>query len=281
MSWVNVNGALVSASAGHFTTHHRALRYGDGFFESMRVVKDHLCFSAQHLQRIRESLDVLELDPPFLLKEETLVSEVLKTLQANQLHSARVRCQIWRKGGGLYAPDDRAAEFAIFSDPLHEEEYSLNTEGLKLALYQDQVKVYGKLSALKSSSALLYVMAAAHARNLGCDEAIVFNHQSRIAESSSSNIWLISQRQWFTPPLTEACIDGVMRRVILRLLHESDIPFKEQAITLDDLNSADAVLLSNATRGLRWVNRIEETSYDKPDIAEIIHALNLKSAAKT
>jgi branched-subunit amino acid aminotransferase/4-amino-4-deoxychorismate lyase len=72
-----------------------------------------------------------------------------------------------------------------------------------------------------------------------------------------------------------------MRRVILRLLHESDIPFKEQAITLDDLNSADAVLLSNATRGLRWVNRIEETSYDKPDIAEIIHALNLKSAAKT
>ena len=72
-----------------------------------------------------------------------------------------------------------------------------------------------RLSNLKSSNALYYVMAGLYKKQLGIEDCLVLNTEGRIAEAISSNIFLIRGNELFTPGLEEACVAGVMREYII------------------------------------------------------------------
>jgi branched-chain amino acid aminotransferase len=72
---------------------------------------------------------------------------------------------------------------------------------------------------------------------------------------------MISNGVVHTPPLSEYCLDGVMRQFIINQMKSLGIPFSEQAITEEDLKNADEVFLSNATKGIVWVESFEQSNY--------------------
>ena len=57
----------------------------------------------------------------------------------------------------------------------------------------------------------------------------------------------------YTPALSEGCVEGVMRQIVIKLAKQSNIPFTEAQINPDILYEADEVFLTNATRGIQWV----------------------------
>ena len=83
----------------------------------------------------------------------------------------------------------------------------------------------------------------------GFDEVIFLNERDEVTEGAISNIFIRRAGRLLTPPLRSGVLPGVFRRHVL----ETDAASKEIALTLNDLESADAIYLCNSLRGMREV----------------------------
>jgi branched-chain amino acid aminotransferase len=81
----------------------------------------------------------------------------------------------------------------------------------------------------------------------------LINQNRYLCEANSSNIFVWYQNHLYTPALSEGCVEGVMRRVVIQLALDNNIPVTEAQINPEILNAADEVFLTNATKGIQWV----------------------------
>ena len=58
-------------------------------------------------------------------------------------------------------------------------------------------------------------MAGLFAKKNKLDECIVLNSFERVCESAIANIFIIKGENIYTPPLSEGCVAGIMRRWML------------------------------------------------------------------
>lgn len=248
------NGHLHDAQAPLFTAANRGFRYGDGLFETIKVLRGEALLWPLHLERLQKGIAILQLDgsdlhPDFFLQQ-------IKTLcQHNECaDAARVRL-------ALYRDDDNKAAYVLQAEPLSADAFLFNEQGWKLNLYPDLQKSPDILANLKTANYLLYVLAGRHAEKQGCDESLVCNTLGNICDGSRTNIFLYKNEKVFTPALQQGCVAGVMRRYILEHCRQQNIPVHETALTPTDLLQADEVFLTNAIQGIRWVNRFEQKKY--------------------
>ena len=80
--------------------------------------------------------------------------------------------------------------------------------------------------------------------NPSCFDALFFNERDELTEGARSNVFLLKNGVWFTPPIESGLLDGIMRQEILRTKL-----VRVEKLYRDDLLTADAVCLSNALRG--------------------------------
>ena len=76
---------------------------------------------------------------------------------------------------------------------------------------------------------------------------------------------------WFTPPLSEGCVAGVLRRWLLENLSQKNIQVKETALSPEDLLSADELFLTNSIRPVRWVQQFRDKKYSNEKAKEIFN----------
>ncbi len=251
-----VNGNFIESEA----VINRAMLFGDGFFESMRIHKNEILLEEFHLQRIKQSAELLQLNCTETFLQE-LKSNIHKTLTANKHHDhARIRVSIYRGGGGLYASTSDEINYLISANSL-DNFYQFAKKGLSIDFYQEQVKASGKYSCLKSLSSQLYVMASIYAQQHSFDEIVILNHQQNCIEGNTSNLFIISNNTIYTPPISDGCVDGVFKNFLIALLQKNNFKIEIQSITQQDLLNADEVFFCNAVRGIRWVNNLGNKIY--------------------
>ena len=88
------------------------------------------------------------------------------------------------------------------------------------------------------------------------DDALVLNDNDTIADASIYNVFIVKDGVVFTPPLSDGPVAGVLRELLLTRLPDTKII--EQTITIKDLYNADEIFLTNALRGIRWVEFLDE-----------------------
>ena len=88
-------------------------------------------------------------------------------------------------------------------------------------------------------------VAAIYAKKTDCENAILLNTDENVIETTNSNIFILKSNKFYTPPITDGCVDGTMRKWILQ--EEKVI---EKSLLISDINQADEVFLSNATKGI-------------------------------
>jgi branched-chain amino acid aminotransferase len=106
-----------------------------------------------------------------------------------------------------------------------------------------------------------YVLAGIFATENQFDTVLLFNEQGNIAETFNANIFIISGDEILTPALTEYCLDGVMRQYVLDKLRNLGYSIKETVLTESDLEYADEIFISNATRGIAWIESYKNKNY--------------------
>lgn len=233
---------------------NRAFKFGDGLFESMRMANGKLQFPELHADRIKATMKALKMDGYNLLDEYFLKTKTSELARKNKIHAnGRFRLSVYRDGEGLYTPETNKVGYLLEVKPLETPTYELNKKGLIVDVYDEITKPLNKLSNFKTSNSLPFVMAALYQKQHRLDEVLLLNQNGFLCESTSSNLFVVYQNQIYTPALSEGCVGGVMRNVIMRLAKQHQLPLIEAQINPQILNEAEEVFLTNAIGGVRWV----------------------------
>lgn len=247
---------------------NRGYRYGDGLFETIKVINEKILLGEYHFERLFSGLSLLKFEIPKLFTAGRITEEILGLCKKNGCaQRARVRLSVSRGNGGLY-DDNRGLYYVIECWPLDESVNKLNDpdsyrDGLVIDVYPDARKNCDVFSNLKSSNFLPYSMAAIYAKENKLNDCLLLNESGNIADATTANLFIIKDGMITTPALSEGCVNGVMRRHLLERLKVEDRGFEigESIITIDNLLHADEVFLTNAIKGIRWVKRFRGNTY--------------------
>ncbi len=273
--YYNHNGKLFEDSEKAILISNHSYRYGDGIFETMKLVNGNIPLANYHFERLFESMNLLGFKIPGLFTKEKLLDEILMLAKKNNCSNlARVRVAVSRGNGGVNDCDDKL-QYTIECTEANENINRLNENGFILDFFPDALKSCDKFSNLKSSSYLIYVMAARYAKENKLNDALILNQHNRICEASIANLFWVKDEIFFTPPLSEGCVAGVMRKYLIEKISIIGYQVMEKPCEMGDIEKADEIFLTNAVYGMRWVKQIRANSYSNIRVMEIYKSVIL------
>ncbi len=254
MQWICFNGQFLDAQQPVLTIDNRSFKWGDGVFETIKLVDGVLRLSGYHFERLFFGLQLLNIDPAFINKN-TLTDQVLSLAEKNNCKaSARIRLAVFRD-------EKNTAAYSIEAASLDETYGQYNENGLTIGIYPFARKSCDGFSNLKTSNHLPYVMAGIYAKEQGWDDALVLNTDNHIADTSRANIFLVKGKDVYTPALNQGCVSGVMRRHVIDILESGNYHLHQHHITEENLREADEIFLTNALIGIKWVGYYKDKQY--------------------
>ena len=270
--YFNYNGRFFADDENVLPKDDRSYRYGDGLFETMKLINGNISLGDYHFERLFSGLNVLKFHISVLFTKQKIEKEIKELSKKNECErSARIRLSVSRGNGGLYDCDNKFS-YLIECWPLEQKE--LNENGLIIDIFPDAKKSIDVFSNLKSANYLPYVMGAIWAKENKLNEALILNQHDRICDSTIANVFWAKDNKVFTPPLSEGCVAGVMRKKILELATlNPDYMLHETVLSQEILLQADEVFLTNAIAGIRWVKECGNKVYKNTISSKIFTAL--------
>lgn len=263
------NDTIYPEGANVIAPDNRSLKYGDGLFETLKVKSGVIQLKEYHFERLFSGMRTLQFEILEYFTKAFLESKITELCKKNNHTSfARVRLMVFRGNGGLYDAKNNFPNYIIQTWSVESNE-KLNSTGLILDVYSEAKKSCDRFANIKNNNFLPYAMAALHATKIKVDDCILLNIYDRICDTTIANIFIIKDDIIYTPPLSEGCIAGVMRRFIIEKIQQAEFKIVEKTISIEELENADEVFLTNAIRGIRWVRQFLDKTYSNEKIKEV------------
>ena len=277
MRYVNNNGKLISADTYSIMAGNRAYLYGDGLFESIRVINGKAVNLKNHYMRLSEGIDALQMKAPEKFSSGFFQEEIDELIAKNEIkEGGRVRLSVDRKPGGTFLPETNEVDYFIEAYPIDHNKFQLNERGFKVDLYHDIKKDISALSAYKTKNSLVYIMAKIKSQEMGLDDLLIQNYKMGIIESGSSNLFVVSNGVLYTPSLDLGPLGGTMRMQVINIALEKGVKVYECNISPQNLLVADEVFLTNAIQGVQWVRSYRTKEYGNELARQFTRFLNEK-----
>jgi aminodeoxychorismate lyase len=276
--YINVDGFLYKEDEPVFKANNRAFKYGDALFETIRIIDGEPQFLEDHFIRLKKGMKILKMSSGNMSFNE-LKTQLVKLIEKNHIHKGgRIRLTVFRTGDGFYAPENEGKSYVIEAVPLENNSYTLNDKGLTIDVYSELKRHRNILSPIKTTNNIPHVLAGIYKNENGLDDCLVLNDQGRIVEALSSNVFLYKNNNLYTPSLEEGCMDGVMRKQVLKIAKEMNINVFEGMLNGSMLLQADEMFLTNAIVGVQWVASYGQKRYFNQATKEVL--ANLKESVK-
>jgi branched-chain amino acid aminotransferase len=277
--YVNNNGVLIPAASYSIMAGNRAYLYGDGLFETIRVVNGNPINLTNHYKRLTAGMEAIQIDTAPFLSFEQFSDEIITLCKENRISAGgRVRFSLDRKPGGTFLPESNASDYYIEAVHYNDNNYVLNDIGQRIDLYDEIKKDINPLSVFKTKNGLIYIMAKLKAREKGLDDMLIQNYKMGIIEGGSSNLFVVSNGVLYTPSLDLGPLGGTMRMQIINLALEHGVKVYECNISPQNLLVADEVFLTNAVQGVIWVQSYRTKKYTNETAVKFTKFLNEKWA---
>jgi branched-subunit amino acid aminotransferase/4-amino-4-deoxychorismate lyase len=275
--YVNNNGQVLENSGYTLEAGNRGHLYGDGLFESIRVMNGTPLNLEAHYMRLIDGAVALKMRIPAFLTLDYFTDKITELIQKSEIKAgARVRFSLDRISGGTYTPISNECTYFIEVYPINENNYELNAKGWEVDLYMEMKKHKTKLSNFKTKNGLCYVMASIAAQEKNLDEYLLCNPQGNVLEGTSSNIFVVSNGVLYTPGLEDGCLAGVMRMTVINLALENGIKVYECSILPQNLLAGSELFLTNAIKGIIWAGGYRTKRYTNETARKITDLLNQK-----
>ena len=273
--YVNNNGILLPNDAPTIHAGNRGHLYGDGVFESIRILSGKPINIENHIDRLLKGANVLKMETPANYDVNFFQEKILELIGKSGIkQGGRCRLSIDRATGGAYLPDSNDCTFYIEVYPYLMNYFELNAKGLELDIYRD-IKLHKNfLSNYKTKTGLPYIMASIAAKEQGLDDLFLTNEKGNIIESGSCNVFIVSNGVLYTSGLDEGCIAGTMRMQVINLAIKHNIKIYECSILPQNLLSADEIIFTNAIRGINWVSGYRTKRYQNNMSRRLVVLLN-------
>jgi len=275
---ININGHLTSSSEASLSVLNRGLAYGDALFESIKSLNGKILFWEDHYFRLMSSMRILRMEIPMKFTPEFLESQIIELLSFNvsNSNSFRVKLTVFRKYGGFYTPETNDINYFIIADPLESDLYPLNSSEYKIELFKDFYVNPGLLSTLKTNNKVLNVLGSIYAKDNQYDNCLLLNLNKSIVEALNGNLFLVKGNIIKTPPLSDGCLNGVMRKQVIEILNKSsDYEFIEDTISPFELQKADELFITNIVQGIQPITIFRKKLYTTAVSQNILAKLNM------
>ena len=259
---------------------NRGLNYGDALFESIRMSNGKLLFWEDHYFRLMASMRIMRMEIPmnFTLEFfEVEINKLINSFSANKNINARIKILVFRKTGGLYFPNTNNVDFIISINEIESPIYSLNLNKYTVDLYKDNYVSPSLLSTLKTNNKAINVLGSIYASENNINNCLLLNTNKSVVEALNSNLFLVKGKTIKTPPLSDGCLKGILRKQILDIF--SSLPeyeVLETSISPFELQKADELFLTNVITGIQPITNYRKKAYTNTVAKELIGKLNLK-----
>jgi branched-subunit amino acid aminotransferase/4-amino-4-deoxychorismate lyase len=223
--------------------------YGDGLFETMRVVDGKPFRMAQHLERMTRGAEFLKIKPPFTPKE--LEKFAAQLVEKSKMPDSVLRVMLTR------GPGERGYFFNGHCEPtvvmtLHTAPALDAHKAVEWSLITSSFRVPASdpLSSFKTTSKILHVMARAEAAEKGADEALLVNTNGEVAETSSGNIFWVYQDKICTVPTGRGVLPGITRAIVLEICQSLGLPTNKRVIKPEHLRKAEGIFITQSALGI-------------------------------
>jgi len=255
--WVFIHGQFVPEAEATVSIFDRSFRYGDGLFETLRVYGGIPFAYEQHLDRLERGAEFLHIQLPYKIRE--LKHLTVELIRRNQMPEAVLRMQLSRGAGRRgYAPAGDESPLLVMT--IDEAPTVEKTTPARWQLIISSLRVPGRdpLSAFKTCSKLVHVLASAEALERSAQDALLLNEDGEVVETTSANLFWIKEGVVHTPPLTSGALPGVTRAFVPDLCSNLGVGYCERNATPGCLLQADGIFLTQSVREFIEVTRMED-----------------------
>lgn len=247
-----LNGEIMPEAEAKVSITDRGWLYGDGIFETLRTYGSRVFKLDEHLARLRHSAALVGIDVPLTGPELASVIEELLEREA-PVKDLAIRVSVSRGAGGtgLWPREPIEPTLVVYLRDLPEYPDTVFSRGWKMITAQTRRNSPQSIDPqIKSANFLNNILAKREAVAAGVDEALMLNLDGHVAESTVSNVFIISSETLITPPASAGILPGITRELIMDLADRSEFTVKEELFTLEAVYDADEMFLTLTSAGL-------------------------------
>jgi branched-chain amino acid aminotransferase len=272
---VNLNGVLTSAS-GNSLAANRAFLYGDGIFETVKILDGKVLFLEDHYFRLMSGMRIIRMEIPMDFTMEYFETQLLETAKANDcLVSGRARMTVYRNSGGYYLPSDNHIGYIVQANPVANALYPLAKTPYEVDLFKDFYVTAQLLSTIKSTNRLINITGTIFAEENGLDNCLLLNDSKDVIEGLQGNLFMLSEGKLITPPVSDGCLSGIMRKQVLVIARKiENVEVIEASISPFDLQKADELFLTNVMVGIQPITKYRKKEYATAFAQSLLVKLN-------
>ena len=253
---VFLNGQFVPETQAVVPINDRGFTYGDGLFETMRVVNGRPFRLAQHLERMSRGADFLKIRCPFTPEE--LQGFAGQLIEKNQMPEAILRVTLTRGPGERgYTPGAGDRPTVVMSlqaaPPLDME----NPARWSLVISSIHIPAGDFMASFKTMSKLANVLARMEAVEKGADEALLVNTNGEVAETASGNLFWVLRNQVCTVPADCGVLPGVTRAVVLEICRTLGLSTDQRVIKPEALRDFEGIFITQSVFGVVPVTALD------------------------
>jgi branched-chain amino acid aminotransferase len=272
---INFNGVILDSDF-QLSVNNRSFLYGDGVFETLKIVDNTILFFEDHYFRLMASMRIVRMEIPMSFTLEFLESQILSLV--NQLaieNSARVRITVYRNEGGYYAPNQNSVSYVVQAAPLSDKTYTIEKSNFEVDLYKDFAVTKQLLSTLKTTNKMVHVTASIFAKENQLESCLLINDSKNVIEAISGNLFMLMGNTLITPPTSEGCLNGIMRKQIITLAKQFEtIDFVEREISPFDIQKADELFITNVIQGIQPITKYRKKEFEIKLALQLLEKLN-------
>ncbi|WP_396174903.1 aminotransferase class IV [Flavobacterium sp.] len=272
---INFNGVILDSDF-QLSVNNRSFLYGDGVFETLKIVDNTILFFEDHYFRLMASMRIVRMEIPLSFTLEFLESQILSLV--NQLaieNSARVRITVYRNEGGYYAPNQNSVSYVVQAAPLSDKTYTIEKSNFEVDLYKDFAVTKQLLSTLKTTNKMVHVTASIFAKENQLESCLLVNDSKNVIEAISGNLFMLMGNTLITPPISEGCLNGIMRKQIITLAKQFEtIDFVEREISPFDIQKADELFITNVIQGIQPITKYRKKEFEIKLALQLLEKLN-------
>jgi branched-chain amino acid aminotransferase len=272
---INYNGNIQDTS-NLAVESNRGFLFGDAIFETIKVNGTKILFLEEHYLRLMASMRICRMEIPMNFTMEFMEEEILKliALQTNKV-SNRIRFSVFRNAEGFYNPTSNDVQFIITCSELASDSYVFSSTTYEVELFKDFHISKHLLATLKTNNKMINVVASIFAKENNFQNCLLINEDKNVVEATNGTIFMKMGNQIITPPTSDGCLNGIMRKQIIAIVNKMDtIEMIEKSISPFDLQKADELFISNVITGIQPITKYRKKEFTSEVAKEITNVLN-------
>jgi D-alanine transaminase len=250
---IYLNGSFIPIEDARISVLDRGFIFGDGVYEVIPVYSHRPFRLTEHLHRLQNSLDGIQLRNPYTdIEWAELVEQIIARNEGDDQY---LYLQVTR---GV-APRDHAfpkeviPTIFIMSSPLVVASKELIVAGVSAITANDN---RWSRCDIKATSLLPNVLLRQMAVDSGATETLLLR-EGFLTEGSASNVFVVKDELLLAPPKSHLMLPGITYDVVLELADKYQIPYEIREISEYDIRIADELLLTSSTKEIMPITLLD------------------------